>query len=111
MANPALEQVPGSVGRPHVVLCGLAQQDDASGVLFLSRSCRVGVSPVGLLSAAGLPADIFPPNWGPKAPAPSGAMDLLSCLRVFVGFELLTLLSAAGMGRFLCQTSPLAWHS
>lgn len=80
-------------------------------MLFLSRCCRVGVSLVELLSAAGLPADVFPPNWGPKAPAPSGTMDLLSFLRVFVGFELLTLLSPFGMGRFLCQTSLLPWHS
>lgn len=48
MANPALGQAPGSVGRPHIALCGFSQHSRMTP-LGCYRCCRVGVSLVGLL--------------------------------------------------------------
>lgn len=97
MVNPALGQVPGSVGRPRVVLVVQHSRMIPLGIIFKLR--LQGSSEPLLLR--------FLQMSSLQTPAPSGAMDLLSCLRVFVGFEPLTLLSAFGTGRFLCQTSPL----
>lgn len=104
---PALGHVPGSVGCPHVVLRGLAQQDGSPGALFLSRRCRLATSLVGLLSAAGLQADVLPLSRGAEAPGPTvlpqdiwGGLSLLPCWQ--------QLLQQAGS---ICQTSPPPWLS